>query len=201
MIPLTKFYVLIVFLFWWFILTNYWKHFPQSIYGEFISYFCYFQTCSQSGFLVNVITSQVLLVWCCNLIVVFFTSIYWTSSILTFLWPFWTFRLAQGQVALWTQWLLRNRMHHVVTLLCRNCLYRVVILQRYSSHQNLGRVRCWPLLEMTNKGLPVSFCNFTEMLSTSKSQTSWMLTFVWPFCPFELGHGQMAVCCSSLWIW
>ncbi len=45
---------------------------------------------------------------------------------------------------------------------------------------------------ITLQELPVSFCNFTEVFSTSKSQIISMLTFVWPFWPFKLGHFQMA---------
>ncbi len=49
-------------------------------------------------------TSQVLLIWCCcNFIGEFFTSTYQRNSMMTFVCPFWTFKLAQGQVALWTQ--------------------------------------------------------------------------------------------------
>ncbi len=83
--------------------------------------------------LVNVITIHKLPVSSCNLTVVFSRSKSWRSSILTFVWPFWTFNLAQGQVTLWKCYLLSNWMHHVVTL------------QRYSPHQNLRQVRYWPL--------------------------------------------------------
>ncbi len=49
--------------------------------------------------------------------------------------------------------------------------------------------------------LPVLFHNFTEIFSTSKTQTSSMLTFVWTFWLFELSHVQIPASCSSLWMW
>ncbi len=48
--------------------------------------------------LVNMVTLHKLLVSSCNLIVVFCTSKSWKGLTLTFVWPFWTFKLDQGQL-------------------------------------------------------------------------------------------------------
>ncbi len=53
--------------------------------------------------LVNTITLCRLPVSCCNFTWMFSTYKSWTSSTLTFVWPFWTFKLAQGQAALTLQ--------------------------------------------------------------------------------------------------
>ncbi len=44
-----------------------------------------------------------LCVSCCNFIGMFSTSKSRTSLTLTFVWPFWTFKVAHGQVTLWTR--------------------------------------------------------------------------------------------------
>ncbi len=72
----------------------------------------------------------------CNLIVVFSTLKSWMSYMLIFVWPFGTFKLAQGQVALRTHQFLSNCMHYFVTLL------------RYSPHQNLRQVWYWLLSDL-----------------------------------------------------
>ncbi len=51
--------------------------------------------------LVNAISLYKLTVSGCNFMVVFSKSKSWTTSMLTFVWQFWTFKLAQGQAVLW----------------------------------------------------------------------------------------------------
>ncbi len=86
--------------------------------------------------LVYTITLHKLPVSSCNLIVVFSTSKSRMSSMLIFVCPFLTYKLAQGQATLWKG------------SLCWNCQYRFIILQRYSPHQNLRWVWCWPLADL-----------------------------------------------------
>ncbi len=136
---------------------------------------------------------------CCNFTLMFFTWNSWASSTLTFVWPFWTFKLAHSQAALWTP--LRNCLYHLVTFLYQDVLhikisnkFDVDLCVTFLNFQTSSHSSCL-VNTITTQELHAS-CNFTGIFSTLKSWTSLMLTFLtfWT-------RSSNGICRNLLWMW
>ncbi len=69
---------------------------------DFYMIFLNFQISSWSSCFINAITDQELHALCWNFTGIFSTSTVWTTLMLTFVWPFWTSKLASCQMGGWS---------------------------------------------------------------------------------------------------